>query len=249
MLAFLIADGGPGSAEPGRATADLDGRFSIDRLRPGSYRVLVEAAGFPAAETSPVTAPASELVLRLSGEGRSIPGRVTLGSDPAAGAEVMLGDEAGGPVRDTQSSADGRFAFSGLGDGSYALRALRGRLAAPTTHGIAAARDGTKLPAPLVLAPGQTIAGRLVQDAGAPLVGFEVRVESVASAEGGEDPLPTVARTDKNGAFTAGPLATGSYRLTAVRPAMSCATRRRSTCPRQAASRRLFCSSSCVARG
>jgi protocatechuate 3,4-dioxygenase beta subunit len=212
VIAFAIA----GSAEPGRATADLDGHFSIAGLSPGSYRVLVEAAGFPAAETSPVTAPAAEVVLRVSGEGRSVSGRVTLGSDPAAGAQVMLGAEAGGPVRVTQSRADGRFAFSGLGDGSYALRALRGVLASPTTHGIVAARDGTNLPAPLVLAPGQRIAGRLVQDAGAPLVGFEVRAES-ASAQGAEDPLPTVARTDKDGAFSVGPFATGSYRLTAAR--------------------------------
>src|SRR5580698_778732 len=126
VLAFPIADGGTGGAEPRRARADIDGRFSIDGMSVGTYRVLVEAAGFPAAETSPVAAPASELVLRLSGEGRSVFGRVTVGGNPAAGVRVMLGAETGGPVRETQSRADGRFAFSGLGDGSYALRAVRG---------------------------------------------------------------------------------------------------------------------------
>jgi hypothetical protein len=216
VLAFPIADGGTGGAEPRRATADLDGRFSIDAMSVGTYRVLVEAAGFPAAETSPVAAPASELVLRLSGEGRSVFGRVTVGGNPAAGARVMLGAETGGPVRETQSRADGRFAFSGLGDGSYALRAMRGGLASPTTHGIVAARDGTNLLAPLELVPGQMIAGRLIQDAGTPLVGFEVRAESAVFPQG-EDPLTTVARTDKNGAFTVGPFAGGSYRLTAAR--------------------------------
>jgi len=46
VLAFPIADGGTGGAEPRRARADIDGRFSIDGMSVGTYRVLVEAAGF-----------------------------------------------------------------------------------------------------------------------------------------------------------------------------------------------------------
>src|SRR5579863_10442612 len=58
VLAFRLTDGGSTGGRPAGATAELDGHFSIDGLTPGAYRVLVEAAGFPAAETSPVTAPA-----------------------------------------------------------------------------------------------------------------------------------------------------------------------------------------------
>ena len=218
VLAFRIGDGGAGSGEPARTTADLDGRFTIERLTAGSYRLLVEAAGFPTAQAAPVLVPAAELVLHVAGEGRSIFGRVELGSAPSvvAGARVTLGAEAGGPVRQTLSRADGRFAFSGLGDGSYALRAVRADLASPTVHGVAAGRDGANLPAPLALAPGQAVTGRLVQDAGVALAGFEVRAESAAYAPG-DDPLPVVARTDQSGAFTIGPLSPGSYRLTSVR--------------------------------
>ncbi len=217
VLAFRIADGGAGRGEPARTSTDLDGRFAIDRLSAGSYRLLVEAAGFATAELAPVVAPASELVLRVAGEGRSIWGRVELGGAPAAGARVALAAETiGGPQRETLSGADGRFAFSGLGDETYALRASRAELASPTVRGIIAGRDGANLPAPLSLAPGQRIAGRLVQDAGAALAGFEVRAESAALPPG-DDPLPVLARTDPSGAFTVGPLSPGSYRLTSAR--------------------------------
>ena len=219
LLAFRIADGGAAGANPGRAavTADLDGHFSIDSLAPGAYRVLVEAAGFPAAEASPVTAPAAELVLRVVGEGRSIFGRVARSPDqPVAGARVALGAEGGGPGRETISRADGRFAFSGLGDGTYALRALLGDEASATVQGVSAGRDGVTIPQPLVLRRGATIGGRLVQDTGAGLAGFEVRAESAALPPG-DDPLPVVARTDKVGGFTLGPFAAGSYRVTAAR--------------------------------
>ena len=218
MLAFRIADGGAGqgTAEPAVATTDLDGRFAIEGLTAGSYRLLVEAAGFPTAEPSPVTAPAAELVVHVAGEGRSIFGRVELSGAPAAGARVALAAELGGPMRETSTRPDGRFAFSGLGEGTYALRASRAELASPTVRGIAAGRDEASLSAPLTLAPGQRIVGRLVQDAGAALAGFEVRAESAALAPG-EDPLPILARTAQSGAFTLGPLAPGSYRLTSAR--------------------------------
>jgi len=216
VLAFRIGDGGAGSGEPARVVADLEGRFAIERLTAGSYRLLVEAVGFPTAEVAPLVAPATDLVLRVAGEGRSIFGRVALGGAPAPEGRVELAAESGGPVRETRSRADGRFAFSGLGDGSYALRASRAELASPTVRGVVAGRDGANLSAPLALAPGQRVGGRLVQDAGAALAGFEVRAESAAFAPG-DEPLPVVARTDGSGAFIIGPLSPGSYRLTSAR--------------------------------
>src|SRR5580692_10766063 len=81
VLAFRITDGGFAGRNLGGATADLDGHFSMEGLAPGTYRVLVEAAGFPAAETSPVAAPTAKLVLQVVGEGRSISGRVARSSN------------------------------------------------------------------------------------------------------------------------------------------------------------------------
>src|SRR4051794_16913044 len=44
VLAFRIADAdaGVGTGEPARATTDLDGRFALERLTAGRYRLLVE---------------------------------------------------------------------------------------------------------------------------------------------------------------------------------------------------------------
>ena len=58
VLAFRLTqpDSGAGNTEPARATADLEGRFTIEGLTAGSYRLLVEAAGAPRASvTRPMT--------------------------------------------------------------------------------------------------------------------------------------------------------------------------------------------------
>src|SRR5579871_216688 len=220
VLAFPLADGGAGVGEPARATAELDGRFALDHLSPGPYRILVEAAGFPAAELAPIAAPASDLTVKLTGAGRSIQGRVVGERDqPAVGARVLLGAEAGGPIRETVARTDGRFAFAGLGDGAYALRAVDAGQVSATVREVVAreGQGGTALGAPLRLARGQVVPGRLVQDAGAGLGGFEVRAESTDLPPGaGDDPLPVVTRTDPSGMFTF-VLAPGAYRLTAAR--------------------------------
>ena len=85
-----------------------------------------------------------------------------------------------------------------------------------------------------------------------------MRAESAALPPG-EDPLPVVARTDKDGAFTLGPFAAGSYRVTAARagyvlrraPTVTFGARDGSSSastPREA-SRRPSSSSSCAGRG
>src|SRR3954469_10750928 len=69
VLAFALAAGG---ATPLEAATDLDGRFRFAPIPPGPYRLLVEAAGFAAAEKAPVSAPADDAAVKVDGEGRSI---------------------------------------------------------------------------------------------------------------------------------------------------------------------------------
>jgi hypothetical protein len=160
---------------------------------------------------------ASDLVLRLEGEGRSIVGRVELAGSAVGDAVVDLADDTGGPARKARTRADGGFVFGGLGTGVYALRAVHGDLVSQIARGVQVGRDGTHAPMRLVLEPGQTISGRVVEDGGNGLRGVEVRGE-VAALPAGEDPLPALARTDAAAGFKIGPFLPGSYRLTVARP-------------------------------
>src|SRR5881394_2040981 len=121
VLAFALGDGG---AAPFETATDREGRFRFARLPPGPYRVLVEAAGFPATEQASLAAPADGAVVRVDGEGRSIVGKVVAGGAAVSGARVLLAPDGGGPLRETVTRAGGGFAFGGLGAGRYAVRAL-----------------------------------------------------------------------------------------------------------------------------
>ena len=135
VLAFAI---GAKVAAPVESATDADGRFRVDKLTAGPHRVLVEAAGFPAAEKDAVSAPADGVAVQLDGEGSSVVGRVFTAGAPAAGARVLLAPDAGGPMRETTTRAGGGFAFGGLGGGRYALRAAAADLASPAVRGVEA---------------------------------------------------------------------------------------------------------------
>ena len=178
--------------------------------------MLVEAAGFPAAEKDAVTAPADGVAIQVDGEGSSVVGRVFAAGAPTAGARVLLAPDTGGPVRETTTRAGGGFAFGGLGAGRYALRAATAELASPVVRGVEAGDGQSAAATRLDMVAGQAIAGRVVDDAGTALAGVDVRIEA-GGAVPGEDPLPTLVSSDAAGAFAAR-VAPGRYRLTASRP-------------------------------
>jgi hypothetical protein len=97
--ARVLAFAQSGNAGPSETSTDAQGRFRLERLTTGSYRLLVEAAGFPAAEKAPVAAPAIGVAIRVDGEGRTIVGRVLSRGAPVIGARVWLGSDSGGPAR------------------------------------------------------------------------------------------------------------------------------------------------------
>jgi len=212
VLAFAI---GAHAAAPIESATDADGRFRIDKVAAGPHRVLVEAAGFPAVEKDNISAPADGVAVQLDGEGSSIGGRVYAAGAPAAGARVLLAPDAGGPMRETTTRAGGGFAFGGLGAGRYALRAATADLASPAVRGVEAGEGPGASAIRLDMAPGQVIAGRVVDDAGIALDGVQVRIEVVGGPPG-DDPLPTLVSSDAAGSFTAR-VVPGRYRLTASR--------------------------------
>ena len=215
MLAFAI---GPKPAAPVESATDGDGRFRIDKLAVGPHRVLVEAAGFPAAEKEGVAAPADGVAIQVDGEGSSIVGRVFAASAPVAGARVLLAPDAGGPLRETATRAGGGFAFGGLGAGRYALRASTDALASPVMRGVEASDGPDAAPVRLDMVASAAIAGRVADDAGTALAGVQVRVELDARSPGqGDDPVPVLVTSDATGNFVAR-VPAGAYRLTASRP-------------------------------
>ncbi len=183
-------------------------------LPPGSYRLLIEAAGFASFETAPIAVPASAVVVHLPGTALSITGRVLSGGVAVAGAAVRLAPEEGGSIRETLTRGDGAFAFGGLGAGRYLIAASQASLAAPpTATAVSEGPPGERLT--LALAPGAGCEGRVVDDVGAALPGMRVRIERAALALG-DDPLPAFADTDRTGRFAVAGLPPGSYRLTAA---------------------------------
>jgi hypothetical protein len=213
VLAFPLADAG---GAPFETATDLEGRFRFARLPPGGYRLLVDAAGFPAAEKTPVSAPSDGAAVQVDGEGRAVVGHVSAGGSAVAGARVLLAPDGGGPVRETVTRQGGGFAFGGLGEGRYAVRATNGDAASPPVRAVEAGESPSAAPVQLELAAGRTIAGRVIDDAGAALSGVPVRIEADRGAPG-DDPLPTIVPSDGAGAFTA-VVPAGAYRLSASRP-------------------------------
>jgi len=219
VLAFALAgDGGAAEgATPFETATDLSGHFRFAHLPPGAYRVLVEAAGFPTTEKSPLAAPADDAAVRVEGEGRSIVGGVTRGgapATPAVGVRVLLAPDTGGPMRETVTRAGGGFAFGGLGAGRYALRAVASDAASTTWRGI----EATETASPSIqieIGPCRAVAGRVIDDAGTALAAVPVRIEIGKDAPG-DDPLPTLVPSDAAGKFEAC-LFRDRYRLSASR--------------------------------
>src|SRR5450432_3591718 len=201
--------GDAGATARREARSDLAGRFALEGLPRGRYGLLVEAVGLASIEPGPVDVPGAAPVVRLSGQGRSLSGSVTVGTAPVAGARVRLAGEDGPLARETLSDEAGGFVFHGLGAGPYTLRATKGNLASAFLHEIAPAAG----PVAVALAAGLGVEGLVVDDAGRALGGAEVRAEATL-----DDPLADATRSGADGHFRLGPLPPGRFRLVARAP-------------------------------
>jgi protocatechuate 3,4-dioxygenase beta subunit len=215
VLVWSLANPLDSSEVARESISDDAGTFVLGGLTRGPHRLIAEAPGFGSVEKAPVEIPGPAPVLRMETDGHTITGVVTAGGAPAGGARVVIGGENLAPTRTTITRGDGTFLISGLGAGSYVLRASRGLEASHPSGEVVLDRSGDRPPVVrLPLAPGWIISGRVVDDEGRLLPAAEVRVEALP----GDDPLPEMVHPGADGSWRAGPLPAGEYRLTPRQP-------------------------------
>jgi RNA polymerase sigma-70 factor (ECF subfamily) len=122
---------GRGRGEVGRIDLAGGGRFNVDGLQPGEYRIEIEAPGHVRAVSEPIRADAATPTPLTIALQRAVPlhGRVRDAATgaPIAGALVEIAplrdhDERLLPVDAQRTDADGRFASSALAAGPCTLR-------------------------------------------------------------------------------------------------------------------------------
>lgn len=210
VLAFAVAEASAPTFHEARA--DAAGRFTLRDLTAGTYRLLIDAPGLGTASAGPVAAPDPDVVIVLPGDSRSVTGQVTRQGRPAARVRVHLAGDAVFEPRVTETDGAGRFAFPGLGPGTYGLRAESGDLVSPVVSDVVLGASSQLRQVDLALAPAATIHGRVVDDRGGALPDATVRIDLVP-ATGLWPPL----ETDGAGAWTSPPLPPGKYLLRARR--------------------------------
>jgi len=188
------------AAPPQRARTDAAGRFEIECAAPGVHPIRARAAGFGPVEASVELVPAApnDVTLTLLPEARVV-GRVV---EPAGLAAVWIRAGASGDFGTPAawSDANGEFELRGVGSGPVTL------LAGHAEHGEAtidlSLRPGETFEWDVVLRPTNTIAGRVVDERGAPLAGMTV----VVSPGGDRTRRQRSQQSDREGRFALGGL-------------------------------------------
>ena len=197
-----------------QARSNPEGRFVLAGLRPGTWTLLAEAAGFGTLEVDrdvPDVPEAGPFVLALEGEGRSL-GGIVLGTPTQAepGARVVLGGPGLRWPRGAVADGHGVFTFAGLGLGRFAVRATHGKLVSAAASQVIEESTGHLAPLRLLLGPGGFVEGRVRDDTGRNLPGVTVDVLTMPS-----DDLPVTCQSDPEGRFTVGPMRPGRYQVLA----------------------------------
>lgn len=117
-----------GEVASARGVSDAEGRFRLQRVRPGSYHLFARGEGglapWSTVEVQPSARPL-DYTLALSSKGSTLAGAVTVNGAPAPRIAVLLEHQWGLdlPVM-VATDQMGHYAFSGLPGGTYRLRAV-----------------------------------------------------------------------------------------------------------------------------
>lgn len=171
-----------------------DGRFVIEGLTPGRFRLRVAGAGILPAEVRYVPVPSDEARIVVARQ-VAIEGTVTDGGKPVVSASVGLrGDAIGGTI-ELRTNATGAFRFANLPEGRYQLFAWQAALAARTVR-VARLGAGPFGPVELRLEAASIVVGRVIdRDEGTGLVA------AIELRPSGDDQAPRYARSGDDGVF------------------------------------------------
>ncbi|GAB3287520.1 MFS transporter [Parasphingorhabdus pacifica] len=192
-----------------RARTDAEGDYRLDLTHGGTYVLIASAGNYqPAASMVVVSDVPVRHDVRMFGAG-SLEGTVHTGGRPVAGAMVVLTDVRGEVVGSCAAGSDGRFRFTDLVGGTYAITATAaGRRPLATTTNVV---DGESTTADLELAGGSRLSG-VVRSAtlGHPVVDARVTVLDESGAVVG------AAATDDEGSYSFDDLPYGEYTVIAT---------------------------------
>jgi len=176
------------------APTGTDGRFVLDALVPGRYRLRVTGAGLLPAEVRYVPVPSDEARIVVSRQ-VSIEGTVVDGGAPIASAMVGLRGEAIGGGIETRTDSKGAFRFPDLPEGRYQIYAWRDTLAARAVR-VNRLGAGPFTPIELSLEAASIVVGRVIdRDEGTGLVA------AIELRPSGDDQAPRYARSAADGTF------------------------------------------------
>jgi RNA polymerase sigma-70 factor (ECF subfamily) len=225
---FVEAFDGGLTPEPVPVATDLDGAFMLPGdVEPGRHPIFAVARGYPIWEGSvEVVEDRSAFVeIRLELPAAIEGCVVTAERQPVAGIEVVAAhEERGGwyyhvfPPPRAISDADGRFRLDWVAPGLREVNAGdRERPRLGKAQRMVECASGATSACELVLDPGRTISGHVVDSAGRALEGWRVR----ARARSAGFPVPRDDRTDAQGAFLLTNLAEGAHELLVIAPGES----------------------------
>jgi hypothetical protein len=222
-----------------KTTTDDAGRFELRAIKPGGVRLTAEHDGYAQAETEERKLADgdvwtdAELILARGGR---VTGTVTWpDGTPATASVAVIESTERDRLNDWQTHRDhaarcdtaGRFEVTGLGQGTFVVRAgfgedERAELAENdprrTDPGTWRAVADDVLPGAdvaLVLAAPVSISGTVLDDLGRPVTRFEVTVAEQRESGGGQHFSKTLSFEDEDGAFLIEELAVGEWKVTA----------------------------------
>ncbi len=212
-----------GAGVPLPATTDATGNYEMEGMIPGPYLVAVEGIQIRIEVPSGVAEVSKDLVLPTGGVSGTVLDAATRA--PAAGASVMAmrrGLPTGGiaEVLDraagaAQAGADGRYAISGLGAGDYDLLvSVTGTM--PQVAGEVSLKDEETVQGKdLVAEHGARLRVRAIGADGAPLAGATLTLRDAHTGASLNTEELVALRTDEKGETQIGPLAPGTYDVSA----------------------------------